>query len=121
MHHEDLLSVQLHHLDGVAVLSVRGEIDGHTAPHLRESIKRACELGVPVALDMQQVTFMDSTGLAAVIAASGFTDGIFSSVKITRPSRQVRRLLEIAGLDEILLGDQVPCPDEADSDDSRTR
>ena len=103
MNANDRLSTQMTHLNGVAVLTLQGEIDIYTAPCLRESIERVCALGVPVLLDMEHVTFMDSSGLSALIAASGVADGLFSSVQIMRPSDQVRRVLSLTGLDKVLL------------------
>lgn len=102
---DDLLQIQLTHLDGVAVLTIRGEIDAHTAPRLRESVERGCELGVPVVLDMERVTFMDSSGIAALIAASGMANGHPGSIQIQRPSDQVRRVLTLTGLATTLLSD----------------
>jgi anti-sigma B factor antagonist len=87
--------------DGTAVLELRGEIDAVTAPRLRESVERARELGVPVVLDMELVTFMDSSGIAALIHASRVADGLPNPVQIYRPSDQVRRVLLITGLDEV--------------------
>ncbi|HSP27009.1 MAG TPA: STAS domain-containing protein [Ilumatobacteraceae bacterium] len=99
----DRLLIIVNHFDGVAVLALRGEIDAHNANCLRDSVAAVCELGVPVALDMDQVTFMDCAGIGALIAASRFTLELSSSLRITRPSRQVRRILSLTGLDEVLL------------------
>ena len=101
MNDEGLLATQVTHLDGVAVLALRGEIDAFSAPHLRESVQRACELGVPVVLDMALVTFIDSSGITALLSASGVANGVPSKVQIQRPSNEVRRVLSIAGLDKV--------------------
>ena len=99
----DVLAIQLKHLDGVAVLAVRGEIDADTAPHLRESVERARELGVPVILDMAQVTFMDSSGITALfLACGGTSDALSNPVQIQRPFDQVRRVLCLTGVDKVL-------------------
>lgn len=103
MNHEDRLAIQLTRLDGVAVVEVRGEIDALTAPHLQESVQLACEWGVPVVLDMARVTFMDSSGVSALLVVSGVGNGRPSSVHVQRPSEAVQRTLSIAGLDETFL------------------
>lgn len=100
---EDLLTIQVMHSEGVAVLACRGEIDVATAPHLRESVERACELGVPVVLDMSLVTFMDSSGISALLLAFGVVGELPNKVHIQSPSDEVRRVLSIAGLDELFL------------------
>lgn len=47
---------------------------------------------------MERVTFMDSSGIAALIAASGIADGHPSFVQIQEPSDQVRRVPTLTGL-----------------------
>ncbi len=103
MKDQDLLAIQLMHSEGVAVLACRGELDVATGPHLRESVERACELGVPVVLDMSLVTFMDSSGISALLRASRVDDVLPGKVNIQSPSDEVRRVLSIAGLDELFL------------------
>lgn len=105
MNNDDLLSIAVAHLDGSVILAIRGEIDALTAPCLRRSIERACELGVPVVLDMERVTFMDSSAIAALIAASGLADRRPTSVQIQNPSDQVRRVLTVTGLDTAFLSE----------------
>ena len=95
---DDDLAIHLAHVNGVALLTIRGEIDALTAPRLRESVERGCEFGVLVVLDMERVTFMDSSAIGALVAASGIADGLPSSVQIHRPSDQVRRVLTLTGL-----------------------
>jgi anti-anti-sigma factor len=97
----DLLAIQLTHLDGEAVLTLRGEIDLASAPRLRESILQVRERGVPVVLDMALVTFMDSSGISALIEASGVASGAPSPVQIRSPSDRVRQVLSITGLDKV--------------------
>ena len=101
MNDEDLLVIQLTHLDGAAVLELRGEIDLATAPRLRESVLQARELGVPVVLDMSLVTFMDSSGINALVRASGVDCGAPSPIQIQRPSDRVRHVLSMTGLDKV--------------------
>lgn len=103
MNDEDRLAIQMTQSDGVVVLALRGEIDIATAPCLRAAVRRASELGGPVVLNMALVTFMDSSGIAALIAASGVANGFPSSVQIREPSDQVRRILSLAGVDEVFM------------------
>ena len=92
MNDQDLLAIDLTHLDGEAVLTLQGEIDLATAPRFRDSVLRARELGVPVVLDMALVTFMDSSGINALVKASGVACGAPSPVQIHRPSERVRHV-----------------------------
>lgn len=89
--------------DGSLVLTVRGEIDITTAPLLEEELGRAAATdAVGILVDLDQVSFMDSTGLHVLIkyaASSGQTGQRFH---LTRGSAQVRRLFEISGAKDYL-------------------
>lgn len=82
----------------VAVLEVEGEIDLATTAQLSAAISLAAASGpdTTVALDMSRVGLIDSTGLRAVLDASRRLDGGFV---VLRPSREVRRILELTLLD----------------------
>jgi anti-sigma B factor antagonist len=97
----DHLAIELIHLDGVAVLALRGEIDISTAPRLREAVQHAIESGVPIVLDMAEVTFMDSSGISTLVETAGVSRGLSSRVQIQRPSNQVRRILSLTGLADV--------------------
>jgi anti-anti-sigma factor len=58
---------------------------------------------VPVVLDMDAVTFIDSSGISALVAASVVADDLSSSVQICRPSAQVLRVLARTALDTMFL------------------
>lgn len=103
METDDRLSILVNHSDGVAVLTLSGEIDSFNSNCLRESVAAVCELGVPILLDMSLVTFIDSSGVSALIALCGVANGLSSSVRIARPSAQVRRVVSLTGLDDMLL------------------
>jgi len=57
-------------VDGNVVLRLRGELDLHTVAQLRLSLAEALESGAgAVVVDLGDVTFIDSTGLAALLNA----------------------------------------------------
>ena len=48
-----------------------GELDLHTSPQLAEELATAMDAGTPwLAVDMQQVSFMDSSSLGVIVASS---------------------------------------------------
>jgi anti-sigma B factor antagonist len=55
-----------------------------------------------VILDLRQVTFLDSTGLRAIVSADARSRGDGFELKIVRGSEEVQKLLYLAGLDKIL-------------------
>src|SRR2546430_838621 len=59
-----------HTKDTWSVLEVRGEVDAHTAPRVRDRLRELVDDGhVRIAIDAEAVEFMDSTGLAVLVGA----------------------------------------------------
>lgn len=75
-------------------LHLEGEIDLAVADQLSEALREAMASGVAV-VDLSAVTFIDSTGLHAIVSAARSLNGQGPLV-LTRPSRSVARLLGIA-------------------------
>ncbi len=112
--------VDLVDLDGSTVLVARGEIDAASAPVLRSALEQAKSRDPIIAVDLAGVTFMDSSGLNVLVLAQRSLDGI-GSVRVTNPSQQVRRLLEMTGLDHLINRDSGAAFDSARSDSDRNR
>lgn len=54
--------------DGIAILSLRGQVDLHYAPVLRSLLQAKLNIRCPaLILDLTEVSFIDSTGLAVII------------------------------------------------------
>ncbi|HJZ62131.1 MAG TPA: STAS domain-containing protein, partial [Miltoncostaeaceae bacterium] len=56
----------------------------------------------PVYVDLSEVSFIDSRGLGALLAANERSREGAAPVRIFEPSDPVRRLLEVAGLQGVL-------------------
>jgi len=78
-------------------LAVAGEIDAHSAPALAAAIVAAAELE-PLVLDLADVGFIDSSGLRVLIETHQARLGEGRTLTLTRPSRAVSRLFEVAGV-----------------------
>jgi anti-anti-sigma factor len=84
---------------GVAVLSVAGELDVSTAGTLESAVEQACGTQPEELLfDLRELRFMDSAGIAVLLAASRKVP----SVRLREPSPAVRRVLEMTGLTTVL-------------------
>ncbi|HWK26139.1 MAG TPA: STAS domain-containing protein [Solirubrobacter sp.] len=83
-------------LRGDRLLVLYGELDIVTAPRLSALVDALRARRHAVALDLSEITFMDSTGLATLLAAGA---------ELRRPSHAVRRVFELAGVAR-LLGDE---------------
>jgi len=92
---------------GVAVVTLRGELDAHDAPELRELFGRAvAELGdaaTPVlVLDLTGVAFLDSTVLGTMIGAVRRLREGGGDMRLVLPETSARRIFEITGLEQVL-------------------
>lgn len=87
-------------IDGRAVLHVGGEVDIQFADELRDAgLTTTADSGL--AMNLSEVSFIDSSGLAALIEINN-TMGLQGQVlTLVAPSRSVRRILELTGLDPV--------------------
>jgi anti-sigma B factor antagonist len=58
------------HGEGVSVVELSGEIDVDSAPRMRAALDAALKTGVPIVIDMDGVTLMDSTGIAVLVSVN---------------------------------------------------
>lgn len=95
----DTLAIKTTNESGRTVVSVGGEVDAASADVLRAAIFDAIEShsGGAVAIDMAEVTFIDSSGLRVLIAGFKACESGGSSLVVVSPSDPVTRLLEITG------------------------
>ena len=90
-----------------AVVTLRGELDAHDAPRLREAFAGALgelgDAGEPrLVLDLTGVAFMDSTALGAVVGALRRVREAGGEMPVVLPDTPARRIFEITGLDQVL-------------------
>lgn len=90
-------------------LIVSGEIDAYTAPKLKEALLPLTkESGKTAEVDLNQVNYMDSTGLGVFISALKSTKEVGSHLRLINLQDRVLRLFNITGLDEIIeIGDEI--------------
>jgi anti-sigma B factor antagonist len=81
-----------------AVLTVRGEIDSLTAPAFKAATEDLLTApGDVLVMDLADVRFLASSGLAVLIAAAHRADERGIRLRLVVASRAVRRPLEITG------------------------
>ncbi|MEV4617515.1 STAS domain-containing protein [Asanoa sp. NPDC049573] len=91
----------------VVVLRLSGELDLSTAPHLSERIDEVVGDGrTSIVIDLEEVTFCDSTGMSAFIRGHHLSSAAGGSLRLTGAQGVVARVLKISGLDT-LLGDDA--------------
>jgi len=90
-------SVDVHAQGAAQVVVVRGEVDIATADAVRAELHGAFERKGTVVLDLREVAFMDTQGLAVVIEAERAA-GDETKFVVARAPDQVHRLFDMIGL-----------------------
>ncbi len=93
------------------ILILHGELDLASASHLESAIESAGIEDTPlVVLDLEDLQFIDSTGLRIILAAHERSLERGQEFAVTRGSEQVQRLLSITRVSEHLR--IIASPDE---------
>jgi anti-anti-sigma factor len=88
---------------GIVLVRMPTEVDLATAPALRDELLGALNRdGVHLVVDALDVTFMDSSGVNALVRARERAAALDGSLHVVTGSPGVRRVLQITGLDERL-------------------
>lgn len=78
------------------VVALQGELDMATAEGLSDWL--VDQSGSVVVVDLSELTFMDSSGISALVVAQNQMTEQGDSLVLTRPSPMVRKTLEVVGL-----------------------
>jgi anti-sigma B factor antagonist len=85
--------------DGTTVLTLHGELDLAYADALSARLAELRDHGEPVLLDLDQLEFIDSSGLRVLLKATQDSEGGDWGFHVTHGSEAVLRLLRGAGLE----------------------
>jgi anti-sigma B factor antagonist len=91
------------HQAGATVLAPSGELDLVALPELRARLRPAIRPGATVVLDLQDVTFMDSSALSVVLTADRQLRATGGCLRLVNVADEVLRVLRICGLAERLV------------------
>ncbi len=87
---------------GVTVLAPSGRLDVAGAPALKEAVSEAMKSGqLRLIIDMEGVSFVDSSGLGSVVAALKQVRSSKGDLRLAAPNQQVRVVLELTTLDRV--------------------
>ena len=85
---------------GLNTVSVFGELDQATAPELRSALATAFDNGAAVLVNLSDCEFIDSTGLSLLVEAKRKLAEDERQFGVCCPDADVRRLLELTGIDD---------------------
>lgn len=87
---------------GHTVITVSGEVDVFTAPRLRQVLFDPVLCSQPrMVVDLEGVTFMDSTGIGTLVAARRWATSRDSEIALVCSDGPALRLLEIVSLNRV--------------------
>ena len=90
------------HKGGVLYLRLCGEVDEHNAVNARRDADKLAESFAPrtnrAVIDLQSVSFMDSTGIGFLIGRYKKFSRYGVPVYLTNPSQATDRILQISGV-----------------------
>ncbi len=85
-------------------LQLSGELDISTADRLQQAVARLCVAQGPreLIVDLRRLSFVDSSGLAAMVYANRLCERHGCRLTVIRGSQAVHEVFELTGLDELL-------------------
>ncbi len=96
------LSLSTRTQQGRSVLSVGGEIDVYTAPQLRQRLIALVEEGSQhIVVDMEQVEFLDSTGLGVLVGGLKRVRALDGSLRLVCSQERILKIFRITGLEKV--------------------
>lgn len=105
----DVVVVRVPGMSGPAPLSITptptgvaicGELDAHTAPAVATALAAADH--EPLVVNLAGVDFVDSSGLRVLLEVHQVREAAGGSLVLAEPSPAVRRVFDVAGVDEYL-------------------
>jgi anti-sigma B factor antagonist len=96
------LSLNTRTVDDRTVIEVGGEIDVYTAPKLREALMGLVQGGTyNIVVDMEQVEFLDSTGLGVLVGGLKRVRSHDGSMTLVCTQERLLKIFRITGLTRV--------------------
>jgi anti-sigma B factor antagonist len=96
---DDALAIEVRQEPGCTTVTAAGEIDISTVTRLRERLFEAAASGHPLVVDLNQVSFIDSVGLALLVGTANRAAAHGGSLRVACARPKIRQLLHLTGLD----------------------
>ena len=86
---------------GASVVAFTGEVDLESSPAAREVLLKCLESTSKVIVDLSEVSYIDSSGVASLVEALQAAKKNGSQFSLAAASEPTRRVLELARLDKV--------------------
>jgi anti-anti-sigma factor len=98
-----VLVIDVGHVAGACVICVRGELDIAGSPAVERALKDAeASQAQRLIIDLEQLEFIDSAGLHALLDASHRSARNGNRLQITSGTGHVARMIALTGFDKVL-------------------
>lgn len=87
--------------EGTKVVFAKGEIDLNVSPDLRRALLEALQGGHDVLVDLHEVAFIDSSGIASLVEALQAARQRGRRFALSRASAPALRVIRLAQLDRV--------------------
>lgn len=99
------MNVTTQRMKRALIVRVDGELDMHTAPQFTERVEQGFQAApqlTSLILVLSEVTFVDSSGLGAILAQYRRVVGKRGRVVLVGPKPPVRKVLQMSGLHKLM-------------------
>ncbi|MBZ5732917.1 STAS domain-containing protein [Nocardioides sp. TRM66260-LWL] len=88
---------------GIGVVVPKGRLTMVSAPQVRSTLEQLVDAGTArIVVDLAETTFLDSSGLGALISALKTARKAGGDLRIARPTEAVLTVLRLTNLDKVL-------------------
>jgi anti-sigma B factor antagonist len=97
-----VLKVQVRKLDNLSIVDCEGDVDLYSSPRLREALMKEIHAGGPsVLVNMADVTYIDSSGIATLVEALQLSRQTKTRFGLFGLQSNARSVLELARLNKV--------------------
>jgi anti-sigma B factor antagonist len=99
--------------DNAPELNIRlaGELDLGTAPQLKQAVDAYARTGQTITIDLREVSFIDSMGLATLVRVRHRALARGASLRLVAPPEPAWRVFELTHLDSVFAWVEAEAPD----------
>jgi anti-sigma B factor antagonist len=93
---------EMEKVNNIAVLSLQGDVDLYRSPDVRKQLEGYISKKIPcLIVDLKDVSFIDSSGLATLIEAFQKTKKYGGRLYLTGVNEKIRNVFEISRLEDV--------------------
>ena len=95
------MALEITEKDGATIVALSGDVDLQTSPAVRQGLLECLETHDQVLVDMSQVNYIDSSGVASLVEAFQVSRKKGTSFALACVSPAAMRVLNLARLDKV--------------------